>query len=55
MTYLVVAAASVIILAVLIMAKPRCPRCGGKLHSTFFDMTFDRMVYKCSKCGEEYI
>ena len=55
MTYLVVAAAGVIILAVLIMTKPRCPRCGGKLHSTFFDMTFDRMVYRCSKCGEEYI
>ena len=55
MTYLVAAAAGAVILAVLIMIKPRCPRCGGKLHSTFFDLTFDKLVYKCSKCGEEYI
>ena len=55
MMCLVVAVASGVILAVLLMAKPRCPRCGGELHSTFFDFTIDKQVYKCSKCGEEYI
>lgn len=55
MIYLVATVVGAVILTVLFTAKPRCPRCGGKLHSTFFDLTFDKMVYKCSKCGEEYI
>lgn len=33
----------------------RCPDCGGIMRSEFLDMEFDRLVYKCTDCGEEWI
>jgi hypothetical protein len=34
----------------------RCPdRCGGMLHTEFYDMKFDKLVWKCSKCKKEFI
>jgi hypothetical protein len=36
--------------------QPRsCPACKeGKLHSVFFDMEWDSMVYQCDKCKERF-
>uniref|UniRef100_A0AAU8AYL5 Uncharacterized protein n=1 Tax=Dulem virus 35 TaxID=3145753 RepID=A0AAU8AYL5_9CAUD len=33
----------------------KCPDCGGKLRSEFFDMEINNMVYKCDRCGKEWI
>lgn len=33
----------------------KCPRCGGKLHFEFEDLMHGCVVYKCEKCGEEWI
>ncbi len=32
-----------------------CEDCGGRMKSEFFDMEIDHMVYKCQKCGKEWI
>ena len=32
-----------------------CPDCGGKLHDEFLDMQFNKLVYKCEKCGKEWM
>jgi uncharacterized Zn finger protein len=32
-----------------------CPECGGRMKSEFLDMEIDHIVYKCEKCGEEWI
>ena len=35
--------------------KQECPLCGGEMGVVFIDMVFDRAVYKCKKCGKEWI
>lgn len=35
--------------------KHDCPGCGGVMDSEFLDMTLDRMVYKCRKCGKRWV
>jgi uncharacterized protein (DUF983 family) len=32
-----------------------CPECYGKLHQEFFDMQYDKLVWKCDKCGKQFI
>lgn len=32
-----------------------CPECNGIMKSEFLDMEIDQMVYKCTKCGKEWI
>lgn len=32
-----------------------CPECGGRMKSEFLDMEIDHIVYKCEKCGNEWI
>lgn len=33
----------------------RCPECGGKLVEEFYDVGLGKMIYRCEKCGEEWI
>lgn len=32
-----------------------CENCGGRMKEKFLDMQIDRIVYKCEKCGKEWI
>ena len=32
-----------------------CTECGGRMKSEYLDMEIDHIVYKCEKCGEEWI
>ena len=32
-----------------------CPECNGIVKSEYLDMQFDKMVYKCTKCGKEWM
>lgn len=32
-----------------------CPECNGRMKSEYLDMQFDNMVYKCTKCGKEWM
>lgn len=33
-----------------------CPeKCGGKIHLEDYDGEFDRNIWKCDKCGHEFI
>lgn len=32
-----------------------CPDCDGEMESEFFDMSIDKMVYKCKQCGKEWV
>lgn len=32
-----------------------CPECNGRMKSEYLDMEIDEMVYKCTKCGKEWI
>lgn len=38
---------------VLLLIRPRCPDCGGKM--TDVNVCHEHIVYKCIKCGEEWI
>lgn len=38
-----------------IFSLPPCPECNGKVKSEYLDMTIDKLVFKCTKCGKEYI
>lgn len=38
-----------------IFSLPPCPECKGKVKSEYLDMTIDKLVFKCTKCGKEYI
>lgn len=33
----------------------KCPNCGANLKSECYDMVIDCVVYKCNKCGKEWI
>lgn len=35
--------------------KLKCPHCNGDMKSEYYDMRFDRTVYKCENCGKEWI
>lgn len=35
--------------------KPKCPDCGGDMYYEEYDVACDRDIYKCKKCGEEWI
>lgn len=35
--------------------SPHCEDCGERMKNEFFDMEIDHMVYKCEKCGKEWI
>jgi DNA-directed RNA polymerase subunit RPC12/RpoP len=32
-----------------------CPECGGRMKSEYLDMEIDHIVYKCKKCGKEWL
>ena len=32
-----------------------CPESKGRMKSEYLDMEIDHMVYKCTKCGKEWI
>ena len=32
-----------------------CPDCGARMKSEFLDMRYDSLVWKCTKCGKEWI
>ena len=32
-----------------------CPECSGRMKSEYLDMELDSLVYKCEKCGKEFI
>lgn len=32
-----------------------CPECNGKMKCEMLDMKFDSLVYKCTKCGKEWM
>lgn len=32
-----------------------CPECSGRMKGEFLDMTIDKVVYKCEKCGKEWL
>lgn len=32
-----------------------CQECGGRMKSEMLDMQFDNLVYKCTKCGKEWM
>ena len=51
----IILAIFIIVFTIIYLMPHKCPKCGGKLHSEFFDMQFDKMVYRCDKCGKEYI
>lgn len=35
--------------------KPICPDCNGFLEAEMLDMKFDKLVYKCTVCGKEWV
>lgn len=37
----------------MLFIKPKCPDCGGQLDDV--DLHDDHTVYKCRKCGKEWI
>ena len=49
---LIVVTLLVFFVAVLLI-KPKCPDCGGKMDDV--DIHHGRTVYKCRKCGKEWI
>lgn len=32
-----------------------CHECGGIMKSEYLDMEIDNLVYKCKKCGKEWL
>ena len=32
-----------------------CPECNGRMKCEMLDMQFDSLVYKCIKCGKEWM
>lgn len=32
-----------------------CPECGGRMKSEYLDMEIEKLVYKCKKCGKEWV
>lgn len=32
-----------------------CPECNGRMKSKYLDMQSDHLVYKCTKCGKEWM
>lgn len=40
---------------VVLFIKPRCPDCGDKMDNIDIDICHDCTVYKCGKCGKEWI
>lgn len=32
-----------------------CPECGGRMENKLWDIKYDRPIYKCTKCGKEWI
>ncbi len=32
-----------------------CPECNGRMKCEMLDMELDSLVYKCTKCGKEWI
>lgn len=32
-----------------------CPYCGGTMHVKGLDTQIDKLVYKCEKCGKEWV
>jgi uncharacterized protein with PIN domain len=43
------------ILSIINIWQGVCPECGGILQAYMLDMIIDKMVWKCDKCGKEYI
>lgn len=39
----------------LLFAGPRCPDCGGRMRCVGEDLHYSLNVYRCGKCGEEWI
>lgn len=35
--------------------KLKCPNCKVTMNSSFFDMQFDSLVFKCTKCKKDWI
>ena len=31
------------------------PECGGRMECEYLDMEIDNLVYKCKKCGKEWL
>lgn len=42
-----------IFFTVILLMKPRCPKCGGTMYD--IDIHNGHIVYKCNCCGEEWI
>lgn len=39
----------------MLEGKTTCPKCGGIMDSVFLDMKFDKLVYECRDCKEQFI
>lgn len=57
MIFIVLIYAILLILLIFIILgmKPVCPNCGGKIYRNSYDPCVDRVIWKCSRCGEEFI
>lgn len=44
-----------IVITLCFLLKPKCPDCGGIMDYELHDMTIDKPVYKCRKCGKEWV
>lgn len=42
-----------VLFVVIMIIKPNCPDCGGKMDD--IDIHHGKAVYKCRKCGKEWI
>lgn len=39
----------------LLFLGPKCPGCGGRMRCVGNDLRYNLNVYKCGKCGEEWV
>lgn len=44
-----------LLIILLIIIQPKCPECNGKMKNYLYDSTIGKNVYKCQKCGKEWV
>lgn len=46
---------AILIVLLLKSIKLRCPECGGELKNDCYDSFIDKCIWRCKRCGKEWI
>lgn len=47
--------AGLVAIVSLLFRGPKCPECGGKMFHVGTDYHYNIEIYRCRKCGEEWV